>query len=139
MRRLVSDERGQVAPLVAVCLLGLVAIAGLVVDGGMMFSVRREIQSLADGAARAGAMAVDESALRTSGGESIKLDPEAARRAAEGYLTVARFDGTYEIEPAMDSVTVRLSAQHRTVLMSIVGLKTFEAEAFATASPRSGP
>ena len=139
MRRLVSDERGQVAPLVAVCLLGLLAIAGLVVDGGMMFSVRREVQSLADAAARAGAMAVDEVTLRANGGDSIRLDPEAARKAAGDYLNAARFDGLYEIEPAFDSVTVRLSTQHRTVLMSIVGLKTFEVAASATASPRSGP
>lgn len=139
MRRLVRDERGQVAPLVAVCLLGLLAVAGLVIDGGMMFSVRRHVQSLADGAARAGAMAVDESSLRENGGETITLSPEAARSAAEDYLLSTGFEGSSEIEADIGSVTVRLSTQHRTVLMSLVGFRQFEAMASATAAPRSGP
>ena len=48
------DERGVVAPLVAVMLIGLLGIAALVIDGGVLFAARRDLQGLADGAARAG-------------------------------------------------------------------------------------
>lgn len=138
MRRLSGDERGQVAPLVAVCLVGFLAVAGLVIDGGIMFSARRELQSLADGAARAGAMAVDEAVLRETGG-SIVLDPEDARTAAQGYLEAAGFEGTFEILATVDSVNVRLHEKRGTVLMSLVGLREFDVAASATGSPRSGP
>ena len=114
MRRLARDERGQVAPLVAVCLLGFMAIAGLVIDGGMMFSTRRGLQALADGAARAGAMAVDEEELRNSEAASLALDPDAARFAAENYLEAAGFAGSTEIEADRGSVTVQLFDRRRT-------------------------
>ena len=57
-------ESGAVVPLVAVMLLGLLAMAALVIDGGLLFAERRDLQGMADGAARAGAMAIDEELLR---------------------------------------------------------------------------
>ena len=73
------SESGAVVPLTAVMLLGLLAIAALVVDGGLLFAERRDLQGLADGAARAGAMAVDEDLLRETG--TVRLDPASAREA----------------------------------------------------------
>ena len=139
MSRWVRDERGQVAPLVAISLVGLLAVAGLVIDGGMMFSARRQVQSLADGAARAGAMAVDEPLLRSNGGTAIPLNPGEAKLAARDYLEAAAFDGLSEVVASPDAVTVRLSTDRRTVLMSLVGVRHFEAKASSTAGPRSGP
>ena len=80
-------ERGAVAPLVAMMLLGLLALAALVIDGGLLFAERRDLQGLADGAARAGAMAVDEDVLRETG--AVRLDSAAAQAAAERYLEAA--------------------------------------------------
>lgn len=100
----VSDRRetGQVLVLVAVLLLALVAVIGLATDGGLVFAQRRDLQHLADGAALAAAMQVDEAAYR--GGGPDTLDPAAARRAAEDYLNGA--DLTASVTAAVDGVEV---------------------------------
>jgi hypothetical protein len=133
----IRDDSGQVAPLLAVCMLGLLAVAGLVIDGGVLFSARRDLQSLADGAARSGAMAVDEQTLRDSGGSRIYLNPGDAELAVTDYLNLVGFDGSSETTASADSVRVTLHKNHRTVLLSIVGIRTVETRASSTAGPRS--
>lgn len=133
-----KDESGQAAPLVAVTLLGLLAVTALVVDGGLLFSARRELQSLADGAARAGAMAVDEATLRESGGQTVVLDPLATEQAVAAYLDFAEFDGDFETTAGTASVRVMLRARHRTILMSLVGIREVEVSTNAFGSPRTG-
>lgn len=49
------SERGQMLVIVAVALTALVAMAGLVIDGGMALSNRRQVQNASDAAALAGA------------------------------------------------------------------------------------
>lgn len=48
------NERGQVIIMVALALTVLVAMTGLVIDGGMAWSNRRQVQNAADAAALAG-------------------------------------------------------------------------------------
>lgn len=50
-----ASQRGQIIVLFALVLVGLIAFAGLAVDGAMVYSNRRYDQSAADGAALAGA------------------------------------------------------------------------------------
>jgi hypothetical protein len=52
------DERGQAIVLFAFVLLGIVAMAGLLIDGGMAWSNRRQAQAAADTAALAAAKAI---------------------------------------------------------------------------------
>lgn len=129
-------ERGSVTVLVAVMLLGLLAMAALVVDGGLLFAERRDLQGLADGAARAGAMAIDQPLLRETG--TVRLDPVAAREAAQQYLDGAGVEGTIRIEANMLSVTVDLEQEHPTLMMGLLGLRTVDVTAHAVASPRVG-
>lgn len=136
--RRVFDDSGQAAPLVLVTLLGLLAVAGLVIDGGLLFSSRRSLQSLADGAARAGAMAVDEQALRESRGAEVLLDVAAAREAAGEYLRLAGFSGSVETEVAERAVVVRLMHSNRTLILSLVGVGQVSIRAEASAYPSAG-
>jgi uncharacterized membrane protein len=69
-----------------------ISSAGLAVDGGMLLASRRELQSVADGAARAGATRLELARLRGSGGTDVQLDQTRARQAVEGYLA-ERFAG----------------------------------------------
>jgi uncharacterized membrane protein len=130
------EERGAVAPLVAVMLLGLLAMAALVIDGGLLFAERRALQASADGAARAGAMAINEDLLRESG--TVKLDPSAARTAAERYLDAAGVEGTVRVDANMLSVSVDLEQQRPTLMMGLLGLRTVDVTAHAVARPRVG-
>jgi hypothetical protein len=52
-----SSERGQAIVLIVVALIALIAITGLVVDGGRAFADRRQAQSAADSAVLAASLA----------------------------------------------------------------------------------
>src|SRR3979411_3245854 len=60
--------------------------AGLAIDGGLLLTSRRQLQSVADGAARAGATRLDLDRLRASGGAHVPLQPPLAPQAAAAYL-----------------------------------------------------
>lgn len=123
MRRFrVRRNSGAVAPLTAVMLLGLLAMAALVIDGGVLFAARRDLQGLADGAARAGAMAVDEEVLRESG--AVRLDPAAALAAAARYVEAGGFGGDVAIDADMLVVTVDLEEIRSTLMMGLLGVRT---------------
>src|SRR6202171_5843365 len=62
------------------------SIAGLAIDGGVLLASRRQVQSVADGAARAGATRLDLDRLRSSGGADVQLDHSLALAAAATYL-----------------------------------------------------
>lgn len=132
----VRDERGAVAPLVAVVLIGLLGITALVIDGGVMFSARRNLQGLADSAARAGAMALDIGTLRSN--DAVKLDPDAARQAARDYLRATGFDGQITITADTLRVIVDLAQDRPTVMMGLLGIREMRTEAHAVARPRAG-
>jgi Flp pilus assembly protein TadG len=117
-------------------LLGMLAMAALVIDGGLLFAERRDLQGLADGSARAGAMAIDEDLLRETG--TVRLDPAAAQAAAEQYLESVGVEGTIEIDANMLSVTVDLEETRQTLMMSLLGVRTVDVAAHAVARPRVG-
>ncbi|MDQ6674885.1 MAG: pilus assembly protein TadG-related protein [Chloroflexota bacterium] len=85
------------------------SIAGLAIDGGVLLASRRQVQSVADGAARAGATRLDVDRLRSSGGADVQLDPALARDTTWRYLDqrLAR-----ELEwPAAPTAAVDVSAR----------------------------
>jgi Flp pilus assembly protein TadG len=130
------EETGAVVPLTAVMLLGLLAVAALVIDGGVLFAERRDLQGLADGAARAGAMAVDEELLRETGG--VRLDPAAARTAAGRYLAAGGFQGEVQIDADTLRVTVDREESRPTLMMGLLGVGAVSVAAHAIARPRVG-
>jgi hypothetical protein len=129
-------QNGAVLPLTAVMLVGLLAVAALVIDGGVLFAARRDLQGMADGAARAGAMAVDEELLRE--GNTVRLDPADARAAAARYLNAAGFAGDAQIDADMLSVTVDLHDSRPTLMMGLLGVADVAVAAHAVARPRVG-
>ena len=135
LRRLSADESGQVIVMVAITMVGLVAVVGLVSDGGLVFAQRRDLQNVADAAALAGAMQLDESAYRASG--VVVLDGQAAYRAAVGYL---EDEGglTYSVVVRPAGVEVAASREASTGFLRVVGIDGVEISARATAQPRHG-
>jgi len=55
IRRPCSGQQGQILIIVALALVGILAVLGLVVDGGLLYVSRRQAQNAADSAALAGA------------------------------------------------------------------------------------
>lgn len=79
-------RRAQALLWLAVAVPLFISLAGLAIDGGVLLDSRRELQSVADGAARAAATRLDQQRLRASGGSEIELDPVLADRAARTYI-----------------------------------------------------
>jgi Flp pilus assembly protein TadG len=135
---------GQSLPLIALLLPMLLAAVGLALDGGTIFAARRELQSVADSAARAGAVEVSVDHFRTSGGTVILL-PSAATTAAEDWIleynrTQApeqRVDLDGPVRVAQDQIVVRVTRQAKTAFVRLVGIDSvpIRAEALARARP----
>jgi len=120
---------------VAILMVGLVAVVGLVTDGGLVFSQRRDLQNAADAAALAGAMQIDENAYRAS--SAVVLDERAARQAAVEYLE-AEGDITYVVVVRPARVEVSVSRRASTGFLQVIGIDSFEISAGASAAPRHG-
>ena len=128
------DERGTVTVFVTVFMIALVFVAGLVIDGGNMLAARREASNGAESAARAGAQALDESAARS--GDGVHLNPTAARRRAEDYLTSGGFNGTVSV--SNDTVVVEVTITQRLFILGVGGLADTTVTARGQARSASG-
>ena len=123
--------------LVAIFLLGLIAVVGLVADGGMVLAQRRDLQNVADAAAAAGAMQLDESAYRASSGSEVLLDRSAAYAAAVSYL-VAEDGLDYAVAAGSTRVEVDVSRTAETAFLRVLGIDSVTINARAAAEPRHG-
>ncbi len=134
VRRLRDDE-GQVLVMVALMMVGVVSVVGLVSDGGLVFAQRRDLQNVADAAAAAGAMQIDEAVYRSRG--EVVLDEQLAREAAVFYLD-GEGDLDYLVNVLPDRVEVAVSRQATTGFLRVIGIDGVEVSASASAEPRYG-
>ena len=122
------DERGAATIFVVLFTVALLAVAGLVIDGGYALGAKREAMNNAEQAARAGADALDQGALRD--GQTM-VDPARAVNAAQAYLNLVGAQGTVDI--AGGEVTVTVTGRQDTMLLSAVGVGSIGVKATATA------
>ncbi len=123
------DDRGTVTAFVATFTVALIAIAGLVVDGGYVLAARRAALDEAEAAARAGAQAVDEDAVRR--GEPVRIDPDAARARVAEFLARTGHDGSAEVSG--DTVTVHIKVDQRLAILGMFGVRPVTVEASGSA------
>lgn len=127
-------EAGQVSAFLVVFALALFALAGLVIDGGRALAAKRFAMDEAEQAARAGADALSQAALREG---RLALDVPAAIAAAEASMAAAGHPGVAWVSGA--SVTAEVSAyQQPTVVLSLVGMSHFRISATASATDVAG-
>jgi Flp pilus assembly protein TadG len=131
-------EDGQILVLTLIVALALLAILGLVADGGLLFARHRDLQSLADAAARAGAAQLDEAAYRASNGQTAQLNPAKAKAATARYLRASGFAGRASVSATTSQVTVGLAEAIRAPIFNIVGLGPIRLTVIALARPRTG-
>jgi Flp pilus assembly protein TadG len=86
--RFVNGENGQVLPFVLVALLGLLAIAGLAIDGARIFAAHRRLQAAADASATAGATALPDPVQAVNLANAYSASP-SAKNALDGMNSVA--------------------------------------------------
>jgi hypothetical protein len=129
-----TRQDGQLSAFIAVLVVPLVAVAGLVADGGGVLAAHQRAVSSAFEAARAGAQAIDIETLRSSG--VVVLDQTEARSQALSFLAASGESGTVYVEG--DSVTVTVSLRHSLAVLSMFGLGPVTVTGTATATATQG-
>lgn len=127
-------DRGSISVFFTVLAVGLLALIGLVYDGGLAQAARAEATAIAAEASRAGAAQIDLDYLRATG--ITRLDPNAAGAAAAGWISAAGQEGT--ASATVEEVTVTVTVDHPTEILGLIGIETITVDAQATARPRTG-
>ena len=128
-----QDERGAVLVAGLLLALSLLIVIGAAVDIGRAFIERRELVSLADGAALSGSQAIDLNALHAG---QLVLDPSEAQATALAVLaSEPELQAQASASPA--SVSVQVEREIPTILLRLVGLPSLTVKAQAFAEPRA--
>ncbi|MDP9381344.1 MAG: pilus assembly protein TadG-related protein [Chloroflexota bacterium] len=125
--------KGQALLLLVVTLPLLLSIVGLVIDGGVVFDARRELQNMADGAARVGAMQVDVDEYRRSNGKTVVLVEKEAETASRQYLEAEARQVTGLVQASPQGVRVQAGREVQLSFLSLVGFDTVTVQATAVA------
>ncbi|MGY1583893.1 TadE/TadG family type IV pilus assembly protein [Streptomyces sp. MN13] len=117
-----SDDTGGVTVFVAVCVIALIGIIGVAVDGGSTMRATERADFIAGEAARAGGQAIDPAKAIT--GSAIVVDPRAATAAAQAYLRSAGATGTVSVSSDGKTLTVNVTGRYDTKFLSVVGISS---------------
>jgi hypothetical protein len=128
-----ADE-GRVTAFVAVLTIGILALAGLTLDGGLALATKVQANDQAQSAARAGAQAIDLTAYRATG--TLQLVPAQAIADAQNYLAGIGASGTVTVSG--DTVTVAVTAVEHTQLLGMVGISSLTVHGQGSAHPQRG-
>jgi Flp pilus assembly protein TadG len=134
------DQRGMITLWVLGLTVAVFFLGGIGIDFWRAIAVRREVATMADSAATAGANGLDESALR---GGSVALDDGRARELVASELALdpdaSRLTGEeVEVNGAQVTVTLREPVNFSLLGLFMHGGK-FVVQATATATPQEVP
>ena len=119
-------------------------IVGLSIDAGLLFDARRDLQTVADGAARAGGMELDTQRLdRLRGGDGqVRLHPQHARDAANAYLDAVRVPGGFARDVHIvgdgEAISVTVFREVQPTFLRLLHVRAVQMRAASLAQPCSG-
>lgn len=128
------DDGGYAAVWVVFLAGAMLAMAGLVIDGGYTMSTKREAERVAEQAARAAADQLDVAQLR-SGHQQV--EPRQAAHAARTYLAHTDFRGTVHADG--NDVVVTVTGQQKSIILSAFGKNGWTVHGSARASGINEP
>jgi len=105
-----KSQRGATAVLAAICIVVLVGILGLVVDLGIVYARKTELQNAADAAALAGARELDGTLAGVNAARAQAIAIAALNRSDFGGTPVAIADINIEFAPTPAGAWVGLAA-----------------------------
>ncbi|MGW3038153.1 pilus assembly protein TadG-related protein [Streptomyces sp. NPDC001178] len=135
LRRIVRapyDDRGGVRVFVAICVVALIGIIGVAVDGGRKMRATERADYIAGEAARAAGQAIDPA--QAINGTAIVVNPEEAAAAAQAYLRSAGATGTVSVSGDGKMLTVTVTGSFDTTFLSAVGIGSLSVTGHATAT-----
>lgn len=104
-------KQGQALVLLALGLVGLLAMAGLGIDGGRLFAAKRRAQNAADAAARAAALVIAQQSDGVSATDLQQAKQAAIQRAADNDFTLTANDITITQKDGMYYVDVTVKTE----------------------------
>ena len=113
-------ERGSVTVFVAVAMVGLLAMAGLAVDGAAKVRAAQRADRVAAEAARAAGQALDVDGLLT--GSAVSVDRRQAVTAARRYLQDASVTGSVDVLDGGAGLRVTTATSEDTVFLALIGI-----------------
>jgi Flp pilus assembly protein TadG len=135
-----SGDRGSLTLMLLALMVVLLALAGLVIDGGRKLDATQKAYAIAQEAARAGAGQVNTSAAYGSG--AYKVDIPQALAAARAYLASTGVCGPLGsacwVSASGNNIKVTVNVTERTTLLSLVGIDTLRSSGSAVASLVTG-
>jgi hypothetical protein len=131
-RSKVGDD-GAVSAFVVVLFVGLLVLAGLVLDGGLALGAKVRASGQAEAAARAGSQAIDLAVYRATG--AVRLLPTEAAAAAQDHLATVGATGTVTVSG--DTVTVTVTASQNTQLLGLAGISSLSVQGTGSAQPQT--
>lgn len=136
LRTIRRDDRGQATLIILVWVLIVLVLVGVVSDGGQALAQRRELQGLADGAARAGAAALNQDAL--VGAQVAQIDPQQAQAAVAQYLSSAGFAGSApQVSVTPGEISVALTESYHPTFDQFIGIPNVTLHARSSSAPVS--
>ena len=130
-----GSERGSITLMLAAMFVGLLALFGIVVDGGTKLDAAQNADAVAQEAARAGAGRVSQSAAYTTG--QFLVDQQQAVAAARAYLAGGGYTGTV-VPQGRASIRVTVTISKPTQVLSLIGINSVSATGSAVASLEAG-
>lgn len=134
-----KGERGSVTLMLMVLFLALIALAGIVIDGGAKLDQAENANAIAQEAARAGAGHVDRANAYANG--SFTVDQAQAIAAAQQYLASAGYRCPVQCRvwaPTPGTIRVTVTVTSPTRVLSIIGIDSMTSPGSATASLVTG-
>jgi len=128
-------DRGSLTLMLAALMVALLALAGLVIDGGRTLNQSASAYAIAQEAARAGAGMVDRSAAYKSG--TFKVDEAQALAAARAYLADSGYTGSVSPDRT-HRIRVTVTVTRPTLVLSLIGMDTMTSTGSAVASLVTG-
>jgi Flp pilus assembly protein TadG len=136
-------ERGSITLMLAALSVALIALAGIVIDGGVKLRAAENADAIAQEAARAGAGIVNQSTAYSTG--TFVVDQSQAITAARAYLAAAAHGGMADASvrgavaaQGRDSIRVTVTVTEPTSVLSIIGIDSMSSTGAATASLVTG-
>jgi Flp pilus assembly protein TadG len=125
-----EGERGSLTLMLAVLFVALLAMAGIVIDGGAKLNAAENATAIAQEAARAGAGMVNRSSALATG--NFVVAPGQAVAAARTYLARTGHQGTVTLV-GNDSIRVTVTITEPTKVLSLIGIDSMTSTGSATA------
>jgi Flp pilus assembly protein TadG len=125
-------ERGSLSLMIVILFVALVALAGIVVDGGAKLAGDENAVAVAQEAARAGATSVDTSRAYASG--RFVVNQQEAVAAARAYLAAAGYRRYAVVADGPDAIRVSVSISEPTRFLSLIGIDSVTCDGSAIAS-----